>query len=183
MKTIYCFNETGLKFHTSNEAEFSIYEMQARAEGLQIFTGEFFPYQTNANGSLKINSSGVFIPLSDSQLFDLGKITIEEVRAKKISEIVAKHDADISAGCTFEGKIFKCDGDTRRMLEEAISIGEFPITWLTKFREGFSLDATMAQSLLNAMRAFVKPIKLFRYEKEALVYSKNSISDIAGITP
>lgn len=181
MKTIYCFNETGLKFHTSNEAEFSVYELQARSLGLQIFTGEYFPYQTNANGSLKTDSNGVFIPLSDSQLFDLGKITIEDVRAKKIREIVAKHDSDVEAGCSFEGKIFKCDGDTRRMLEEAVTIGEFPVTWLTKSREGFALDVTKAQNLLNSMRAFVKPIKVSRYTKEALVYSKNTVSEINAI--
>lgn len=106
---------------------------------------------------------------------------LEDYRKIKIAEIVAKHDSDISAGCTFEGKIFNCDGDTRRLLEETITIGEYPVTWLTKTREAFSLDATKAQNLLNAMREFVKPIKLNRYSKEALVYSKTTVAEIAGI--
>ena len=106
---------------------------------------------------------------------------LEDYRKIKIAEIVAKHDSDISAGCTFEAKLFNCDGDTRRLLEETISIGEFPVTWLTQSREAFSLDATKAQNLLNAMRSFVKPIKLNRYNKEALVYSKTTVIEIAEI--
>lgn len=126
-------------------------------------------------------SAGQIVDMTLSEKIASNFFSLEDFRKIKIAEIIAKHDSDISAGCSFSGKVFNCDGDTRRLLEETITIGEFPIIWLTKTREGYSLDATKAQNLLNAMRAFVKPIKLNRYSKEALVYSKTTVAEIAGV--
>jgi len=179
--TIYCFNDTGIKYQTSNESDFTRYATQARAEGLNIHYGSFFPYQLNPDGSVKKLVSGVYAGLSDDELISLGQLTLEHIRDLKISEIVAKHDTDIEAGCTFEGKIFRCDGDSRGMLAETISMNTYPVTWFTKTREVFILDSTKAQNLLNAMRDFVKPVKITRYAKEALVYSKTTAEEINSI--
>ena len=126
-------------------------------------------------------ANGQIVSQTEAEKIASNFYSLEDFRKIKIAAIIAKHDTDISAGCTFDGKVFNCAGDTRRLLEETITIGEYPVTWLTQTREAYSLDATKAQNLLNAMRAFVKPIKLNRYSKEALVYSKNTVADIAEI--
>lgn len=106
---------------------------------------------------------------------------LEFNKAKKISEIVAAHDLAISAGCPYDGKVFKCDGDSRNMLREAIDINEFPVTWFSILREPYVLDLTKANNLLSAMREFVKPIKIERYSKEALVFSKTTVEDVKSV--
>jgi len=172
MKLVRLENNTGTIVAESDNID-SLQKLKSADSSLVIL--ENFPIPG------KKVSAGQLVDMTLAEKIATNFFALEDYRKIKIAEIVAKHDADISAGCTFEGKIFNCDGDTRRLLEETITIGEFPVTWLTKTKEAFSLDATKAQNLLNAMRTFVKPIKLNRYSKEALVYSKTTVAEIAEI--
>ncbi|MBE7413341.1 MAG: hypothetical protein L6Q54_14810 [Leptospiraceae bacterium] len=93
MKTIYCYNNQGIKFQTINESEFSRYQIQSYKLGLQCHIGEFFPFKREASGMLTLNADGRPIELSDAEKFQLGIISESEVKEILKSKIRSKIDS------------------------------------------------------------------------------------------
>ena len=86
MLNLYCYSEK-IIYQTDKESDFEAYKLQAQIEGLKTVESEYFPFEVNETGIIKLDSENNPLPISAKKKIEIG-ISDLETEKKRIEILI-----------------------------------------------------------------------------------------------
>lgn len=86
MLNLYCYSEK-IIYQTDKESDFEAYKLQAQIEGLKTVESEYFPFEVNETGIIKLDSENNPLPISAKKKIEIGLSDLETERKRVLNLI------------------------------------------------------------------------------------------------